>query len=217
MATLSIKEYQRKWRSENVKKCSAYEMKYRAKDPEKWRKYQRRYYKKANLKDYHKKWRSANKEKVVLASKNWRGRNPQKMAAITRAWRLNNLSYVNRRERNRCATDLAYKLTRRLRQRVRWVIRDQSAKKAGNIFDLVGCNPVFLMGYLEARFRPGMEWSNYGKVWEIDHLFPCASYDFSDPAQQRSCFHYTNLQPLFVSENRRKKDKIPGVSWSAGQ
>jgi hypothetical protein len=65
------------------------------------------------------------------------------------------------------------------------------------------------MGYLEARFKPGMKWSNYGKMWEIDHRIPCASYDLSDPSHQRSCFHYSNLQPMFRGANQSKKDKLP--------
>lgn len=67
------------------------------------------------------------------------------------------------------------------------------------------------MGYLEARFKLGMKWSNYGKVWEIDHRLPCASFDMTDESHQRSCFHYSNLQPLFVSENRQKHAKLPAV------
>lgn len=30
----------------------------------------------------------------------------------------------------------------------------------------------------------------------------------SDPEQQKICFHYTNLQPLWASDNFRKSDKI---------
>jgi hypothetical protein len=42
-----------------------------------------------------------------------------------------------------------------------------------------------------------MNWDNHGIIWEIDHIKPCASFDLSDIEQQKQCFHYTNLQPLF--------------------
>ena len=53
-----------------------------------------------------------------------------------------------------------------------------------------------------------MNWSNHGSYWEIDHIIPCDSFDLTDIEQQKQCFHYTNLQPLTVSENRSKKNKI---------
>jgi hypothetical protein len=52
-----------------------------------------------------------------------------------------------------------------------------------------------------------MTWDNYGPVWHVDHKRPCASFDFSDPVQQRLCWHWTNLQPLFAAENLSKGDK----------
>jgi hypothetical protein len=54
------------------------------------------------------------------------------------------------------------------------------------------------------RFRPGMTWENYGPVWHVDHIKPCAKFDLTDPDQQRACFHFSNLQPLFADENLRK-------------
>jgi hypothetical protein len=53
-----------------------------------------------------------------------------------------------------------------------------------------------------------MTWENYGPVWHVDHIRPCASFDLTDPAQQRECFHFSNLQPLFAAENLAKGDKI---------
>jgi DNA/RNA endonuclease G (NUC1) len=54
-----------------------------------------------------------------------------------------------------------------------------------------------------------MNWENYGKNgWHIDHIIPCASFDLTDPKQQKNCFHYTNLQPLWAADNIRKSDKI---------
>lgn len=64
--------------------------------------------------------------------------------------------------------------------------------------------------HLESKFKPGMSWKNYGPVWHIDHIKPCAKFDLTDPAQQRECFHWTNLQPLFALENLQKSDKYAG-------
>ena len=60
--------------------------------------------------------------------------------------------------------------------------------------------------WLEAQFLPGMTWDNHGE-WHIDHIRPCASFDFSDPQQQKECSHYSNLQPLWAKDNLSKSDK----------
>jgi hypothetical protein len=52
-----------------------------------------------------------------------------------------------------------------------------------------------------------MSWNNHGSYWEIDHIKPCSSFDLTDIEQQKQCFHYTNLQPLTIYENRSKYNK----------
>jgi hypothetical protein len=50
---------------------------------------------------------------------------------------------------------------------------------------------------------------NYNsKEYHIDHIIPCASFDLTKPEDQAKCFHYTNLQPLWASENLAKGSKI---------
>jgi hypothetical protein len=61
------------------------------------------------------------------------------------------------------------------------------------------------MQHLKDHFLPEMNWDNYG-AWHIDHIRPCASFDLTDPEQQKQCFHYTNLQPLWAADNIRKAD-----------
>jgi hypothetical protein len=51
-----------------------------------------------------------------------------------------------------------------------------------------------------------MSWENYGK-WHIDHIRPLTSFNLSDENQQLKAGHYTNLQPLWASENVRKGAK----------
>jgi len=69
--------------------------------------------------------------------------------------------------------------------------------------DLIGCTPLELKTHLERKFTEGMSWDNYGK-WHIDHIIPCAAFDLTDPVQQRQCFHYSNLQPMWATANFKK-------------
>lgn len=80
-------------------------------------------------------------------------------------------------------------------------------KKKSRTVDLVGCSISELKLYLEKKFLNGMSWDNYGLFgWHIDHIRPCASFDLSDLAQQKQCFHYSNLQPLWWQDNLSKND-----------
>lgn len=82
-------------------------------------------------------------------------------------------------------------------------------KKCDLTKNLIGCSVDALIAHIESQFAEGMHWGNHGlRGWHIDHILPCASFDMADPEQQRKCFHYTNLQPLWGSDNIRKKDNI---------
>lgn len=105
------------------------------------------------------------------------------------------------RKNNSC-----YAIGKNLRRRIYGALRPN--KKTVGSMDLVGCTLPRLRAHLESLFAPGMSWDNYGK-WHIDHIMPCSSFDLLDPAQQRECFHYTNLQPLWAEDNIRKRDKTP--------
>jgi len=86
-----------------------------------------------------------------------------------------------------------------LRNRLNKTIKNFKTVKRDTTFNLVGCNINLLMDHLESNFRHGMTWENQGKVWHIDHIKPCASFDLTKESEQRKCFHYTNLQPLFAT------------------
>jgi len=92
-------------------------------------------------------------------------------------------------------------------QRTRINILLGRISKAAHTLDMIGCSGVELKSYLESKFKEGMTWDNYGE-WHVDHIRPCASFDLSDAEQQKKCFHYTNLQPLWKEDNLRKGNKI---------
>lgn len=64
------------------------------------------------------------------------------------------------------------------------------------------------MSHLESLFKPGMSWENHGE-WHIDHILPLASFDLTDEQQAAKACHYTNLQPLWASENMSKGARVP--------
>lgn len=85
--------------------------------------------------------------------------------------------------------------------------------KSKSTLELLGCSPSELREYLESLFQDGMTWENYGNpngdhshCWHIDHIKPCASFDLTDPDQQKECFHYSNLQPLWSEDNFKKSN-----------
>jgi hypothetical protein len=102
-------------------------------------------------------------------------------------------------------TDVNFKIVRNLRNRLWYAVKGLSKSK--HTLELLGCSIENLKLHLESKFQPGMSFSNYGK-WHIDHIKPCASFDLSKSSEQRKCFNYLNLQPLWAEENFKKHDKF---------
>lgn len=110
------------------------------------------------------------------------------------------------------ATDVAFHMKHNMRARLHKAIKRAKTQKTSRYKDLIGCDNQHLMKYLESLWLPGMTWENYGygkDRWTVDHKLPCASFDLTDPEQQRKCFHYTNLQPMWWLDNLAKRDKVP--------
>lgn len=170
--------------------------KYKRKNLEKTRLDQRKYY--HNNKEY---WLNNPKRKEYL--KKWNVLNRKKLNEYA-VFKYNN--------------NIQFKLGIVLRNRFKQAIKGH---KINQIKSLIGCSIKECKMYLEKHFKPEMNWLNHGEIWEIDHIKPCASFDLTCKTQQKECFHYTNMQPLFktteIAEsfgyvdqigNRNKKDKI---------
>lgn len=105
----------------------------------------------------------------------------------------------------RAATDPVYRMACRCRKRIWAALKEGGYTKKSRSFDIIGCTVSELVAHLESQFRDGMSWDNYGK-WHIDHIFPLASADTEEKVI--SLCHYTNLQPLWASENLSKSARL---------
>lgn len=115
----------------------------------------------------------------------------------------------------RCKDPQVRQMVRNIRSRIIHIL--QGRKKSLPTLQLTGCkNRDELRRHIEEKFKPGMTWDNYGTAWHVDHIRPCASFDLSDKEQQKECFHYSNLQPLWADENIKKNSIYNGNRYYFG-
>lgn len=99
-------------------------------------------------------------------------------------------------------TDIQHKLRQNIRKRLYGSIILGIRTPA-----LIGCSIDKLKTHLESKFTHDMDWTNYGKVWEIDHILPLASFDLLNIQELTIASNFNNLQPLLVADNRRKSSR----------
>jgi hypothetical protein len=144
---------------------------------------------------YAKEWRKANRQQLLFKKAYYEG-NRSRALAKSAAW-----------IKHRLKRDPKFGLVHALRHHIRMAIRAAKTAKTNKTIDLVGCTWTCLKRHIGRQFAPGMAWDNYGK-WHIDHIVPYAAFDLSKESEQRKCFHYTNLQPLWSHHNLAKGKKL---------
>jgi len=157
-----------------------------------------------------KEYYETHKEKLNELSKEWKKNNAKENQVYMTKYRKNNKKRIAEVAReyvkNRLKTDINFKIACCLRNRVGNVLRGKN--KSMSTIDLLGCSISFFIKYYQSKFTQGMKWDKVlnGEI-HCDHIKPCASFDLSKPDEQRKCFNYTNLQPLWAKDNLIKKDK----------
>lgn len=118
-------------------------------------------------------------------------------------------AYGNIYSKNRKLIDINFKLRKGLSGRIRSVLKSSNIKKKMKTMEMIGCSISELKKHLKMQFKQGMSWDNYGE-WHIDHIKPCAAFNLANDEEQKICFHYTNLQPLWAIENAQKSSIYEG-------
>lgn len=125
-------------------------------------------------------------------------------------WVNNNRGHYNRYFHDYYERYPIKKVARNLRNRLYKLLKGEISSL--HTKNLVGCSLKFLKQHLESQFKDGMTWTNYG-IWHVDHIRPCESFDFRKAEEQKECFFWTNLQPLWGAENISKNAKYNGTDY----
>jgi hypothetical protein len=182
-----------------------------------------------NYKEIDKKCRCKNCGNKISRSTYYRGKRCKSCAAkirvklgLTKIFKSGKLSqfYKHGLTKNhskyikwRLKTDINFRICNNLRVKIHHAMKNLS--KSAHTKELLGCSIEELKTHLASKFTKRMSWDNYGtgyngkgmEQWHIDHIRPCASFDLSKASEQKKCFNYTNLQPLWAKDNLEKSDK----------
>lgn len=129
-------------------------------------------------------------------------------------YRDDNKEVVNEREKLRSARrnlDPQFRRAGSLRGRLNKCFK----KKSMHTFEYLGmCADLFdewlQFAIDDNDFNEGLTLDNYGTVWELDHVIPCALFNMTDEDEVKLCFHWSNIQPLRRDLNSGKRDKLIG-------
>jgi len=161
---------------------------------------------KSCISTYMKSYTQENKERIKQYEKEYRSNNGEKIKQKVNEYRLKHKEHLYKKSKEyhfqQYHISPYFKIKRLLRDRVSKILGNKGVTKKSN--ELLGCSGIELKTHLESLFFKEMSWNNHGEIWEIDHIKPCASFDLTDPQQQKECFHYTNLQPLFKTSDIAK-------------
>jgi hypothetical protein len=174
--------------------------KYREKNKEKIFKRQQLYYQK-------------NKSRIQEYKREYRIKNIEKIEAKRKIYNSTHKEHIKKYFRNRRKNNLDYRILNNLRGRLYYALKSQGSMKIMSTIDLVGCSVDELKLHIQKQFKNKMTFDNYGiglNKWSIDHIIPCAYFDLTKTEEQKKCFHYTNLMPLWNRDNFKKNSMYNG-------
>jgi hypothetical protein len=154
-----------------------------------------------------KKYYEEHKEERKQKDKKYREEHKEERKQTSLEYYKKNSAEIIKRQidykRKRRAEDPLFKLAHVLRCRILSAINSQAGEKAVSSTELLGSSVQHVRDHLESQFTEGMTWENHGE-WHIDHIKPCAKFNLQDPEEQKKCFHWNNLQPLWAKDNLSK-------------
>lgn len=168
-----------------------------------------------------------NKEYYVKDSverqKNWKNKNPLEYKKLRNKWNeeYKNKEYwkeyyqnnkekfkeynkkeevVNKRNerwRKRYQTDIIFKLKEIMRANFHSFFKDKGKTKNHSFSKIINYSYDDLKTHLQNNFREGMNWDNFGELWEIHHIKPQNLFNPSNKKDIKECWDVNNLIPLW--------------------
>jgi hypothetical protein len=160
---------------------------------------------KEQIKEYNKNYRSKYKEQIKEQRKDY-----------DRNYRLQNKENRNRYNIKRRQIDPQFRLHCLVSSSIRSYLKDKNSfKNKKSICEYIDISKLKL--YIESKFEPWMNWSNWGKynlatwndddpstwTWHIDHIIPQSHFHYTsmDDDDFKKCWVFENLRHYSSKQN----------------
>lgn len=154
-----------------------------------------------------------NKEKIKARNKKYYKEHKEELGEKRKEYVKKHREIYNEQSRQRYKTDEVFRLKVRIRNMIKDSFTRRKHQKNKTTCELLGCDIPFFIEYLKNTYR-----KNYNEEWDmsipvdIDHIIPLDTATTKEDVE-KLC-HYTNLQLLKASDNRKKHNKL---NWKLGE
>jgi len=178
-----------------------------------------RYYKdheetKRKSREIYKKRTDKQIKKGIETRKKWYKKNEEKIKKREKKYRKENRDKINESLRKHANSHPQYRVKKSIAQGIRGKLKRRlSSKNNKRTFkDILPYTIDDLMIHLESKFKPEMNWKNYGRKWHIDHVVPDSWFKYKSIKDEgfKKSWALENLQPMLAEENWKKNNKFAG-------
>lgn len=190
------KAYYESNKADIISKTTEYSKKNKDRFKEHYQAYRKEYYikNKERILNYGKFYRTHNKQKRYETNKKYNDNNKDKIRSIGRKY-----------EKLQYSCNPLFRLRKNMRTLIGSSFRNNGYENHHATQTILGCSFDYLKTYIEHKFVDGMSWDNRSE-WHIDHIIPLSSGKTEEEIIALN--HYTNLQPLWATDNLKKSNKF---------
>lgn len=62
--------------------------------------------------------------------------------------------------------------------------------------------------WFECQFSEGMNWGNFGSLWQFNHIIPLVWFDFSMEEELLLCWNFTNIRVVSIHSNKERGQSV---------
>ena len=62
--------------------------------------------------------------------------------------------------------------------------------------------------WFEYQFPPDIGWKDFAKKWQFDHIIPVTYFDFSEKAELKICWNFTNIRVELFQINKDRGNRL---------
>ena len=117
-----------------------------------------------------------------------------------------NRESISRQRKMRVDSDEVLAYSNKIKKQIQAVYARKQKSIGDKLYSILGCQAQEFISYINSLLKDGMTPENYGE-WQLDHIVPISSAKTKEDVV-RLC-HYTNYQPLWKADNRKKWTTLP--------